>query len=114
MEEDVLAIFIPIIFILGLTAVAIVAIIKENRTKELMVEKGMEIPQKKPYPYRGLRFGALLLGGAIGLLLGGLFENLDVFSDPVVGYFSFIMLFAGLATILSVLYIEQKMKEPEE
>lgn len=113
MEPEVLALFVPIIGIIAGGAIAIVAIIKENRTKQLMVEKGMEIPQKKPYPYRGLRFGALLLGGAIGVLLGGIFENLHVFNDPVVGYFSFIMLFAGLGTVVSVLYIEQKMKESE-
>ena len=113
MEPEVLALFVPIIGIIAGGAIAIVAIIKENRTKQLMVEKGMEIPQKKPYPYRGLRFGALLLGGAIGVLLGGIFENLNVFNDPVVGYFSFIMLFAGLGTVVSVVYIEQKMKESE-
>tara|TARA_B110000971_G_C19718158_1_gene367352 strand:+ start:310 stop:453 length:144 start_codon:yes stop_codon:yes gene_type:complete len=37
-----------------------------------VIEKGMEIPMKKPTPYGGLKFGALLIGAAIGLIFGSL------------------------------------------
>ncbi len=52
----------------------------------------------------------LLVGGAIGIIVGGIIENSGVFSSPEVGYFSSIFLFGGAAQILAILYMNKKLQ----
>ena len=78
-----------------------------------MIEKGMEIPMKKPTPYGGIKFGALIIGAAIGLTFGSMAENWGLFVEEETGYFVGLMLFAGIGLILSSLYIKNEVKKEE-
>ena len=52
MNEGTLALMIPIFSVIGGIAIVIVALVSDHRRKTQMIEKGMEIPMKKPTPYR--------------------------------------------------------------
>ena len=90
MSVEIIGVFIPIVGLLVGGAIAIVAIVSDHRQKIAMVKNGMEIPKRKPSsnPLGGFRFGALMVGVAIGIIVGGIIENSGVFSSPEVGYFS--------------------------
>ena len=112
MSVEIIGVFIPIVGLLVGGAIAIVAIVSDHRQKIAMVKNGMEIPKRKPSsnPLGGFRFGALMVGVAIGIIVGGIIENSGVFSSPEVGYFSSIFLFGGAAQILASLYMNKKLQ----
>ena len=113
MNEGTLALLIPIFSVIGGIAIVIVAIITDYRKKTQMIEKGMEIPIKKPTPYGGIKFGALIIGAAIGLTFGSIADNWGLFVEDETGYFVGVMLFAGIGLILSSLYIKNEIKKEE-
>ena len=113
MNEGTLALMIPIFSVIGGIAIVIVAIVTDYRKKTQMIEKGMEIPMKKPTPHGGLKFGALLIGAAIGLIFGSLADANNWFVEDETGYFTGIMLFAGIGLILSSLYIKKTLAKQE-
>ena len=51
MNEETLALMIPIFSVIGGIAVVIIALVSDHRRKTQMIVKGMEIPMKKPTPY---------------------------------------------------------------
>ena len=58
-----------------------------------------------------LKWGLILIGLALGLLLGRILEVYGVFVDAEeVGYFSMLFLFGGIALVISY-FIEKKTKE---
>jgi hypothetical protein len=75
MNEGTLALLIPIFPVIGGIAIVILAIVTDYRKKTQMIEKGMEIPVKKPTPYGGIKFEALIIGAAIGLTFGSIADN---------------------------------------
>ena len=75
MNEGTLALMIPIFSVIGGIAIVIVAIVTDYRKKTQMIEKGMEIPMKKPTPCGVIKFGALIIGAAIGLTFGSIADN---------------------------------------
>lgn len=88
---------------------------KENLA---MIEKGMNPKTYRPAPYTALKYGLLLVGSGVGLLLAYL---IDVASSSINGdenpaiYFSLIAIFGGLGLIVSY-RIEKKEvldKNPE-
>ena len=96
------------------TAVGIIYIIISARNKERMalIEKGIdaEIFYKKTRTfgkYSSLQFGLLVIGIAIGIILGALLEEVGIEEEPA--YFSMIMLFGGLG-LLSYYLIMRKIK----
>jgi len=62
-------------------AIALVAIVTEHKQKMEMVKQGMEISSKKNIPnsYRSIKFSALLIGVALGIVVGGILENTALF-----------------------------------
>lgn len=62
-------------------AIALVAIVTEHKQKMEMVKQGMEISSKKnnPNSYRSIKFSALLIGVALGIVVGGILENTALF-----------------------------------
>ena len=112
MNEGTLALMIPIFSVIGGIVIVIVAIVTDYR-KTQMIEKGIEIPMKKPTPYRGIQFGALIIGAAIGLTFGSIADNWGLFVEDETGYFVGVMLFAGIGLILSSLYIKNEIKKEE-
>ena len=112
MNHQILAIFIPIIGILVGGSIAIIAIVSDHRQKIEMVKNGIDIPLKKQQasPFKGIRFGALLIGIAIGLVVGGILENTGAFYNQEVGYFASIFFFGGLGLIIASLYKNKKLE----
>ena len=113
MNEGTLALMIPIFSVIGGIAIVIIALVSDHRRKTQIIEKGMEIPMKKPTPYWGIKFDALIIGAAIGLTFGCMAENWDLFVEEKTGYFVGVMLFAGIGLILSSLYIKNEVKKEE-
>ncbi len=103
------ALLIPIFGIIAGGSIAIIAIITQFKIKKDMIAKGLEIPLKQPTPYGGLKSGSLFIGAAIGLLLGGFLDNMNIFEDAQVGYFASIFLFGGLGLLISSWYIQREM-----
>jgi len=107
-------ILVPIAFFA--TAVGIIYIFISARNKERMalIEKGVdaEIFYKKTRTfgkYSSLQFGLLVIGIAIGILLGALLEEVGLPEEPA--YFSMIMLFGGLG--LLIYYAIMRKIKPE-
>lgn len=56
----------PVLGIIGGVSYSIISIIFQFNIKKEMLEKGVEIPQKVPSLFGGLKPGNLLIGTAIG------------------------------------------------
>ncbi len=75
-----------------------------KRENLAMIEKGMNPKIPRPAPYSNLKYGLLLMGSGIGLLLAYL---IDIASTTIDGeenasiYFALIAIFGGLGLILS-------------
>ena len=102
---------IPVFSVIN--GIAIVALVTDHRRKTQMIEKGIEIPMKKLTPYGGIKFSALIIGAAIGLIFGSITKNWGLFVEEETGYFVGVMLYAGIGLILSSLYIKNEVKKEE-
>ncbi len=78
-----------------------------NRKKERMsvIERGLD-PEKylcnKTSSELSLKYGLLLIGVALGILIGNVLSVTESFADvPEAAYFSMIFLFGGLALVIS-------------
>ncbi|HLY68370.1 MAG TPA: DUF6249 domain-containing protein [Puia sp.] len=77
MGADVIAVFIPILVSLGAFAMIFGIRYLQNKENISMIEKGMnpKLIEKRPTPYRNLKWGLLLLGAGVGLFLAYLLDN---------------------------------------
>jgi hypothetical protein len=106
---------IPVL-VLGIIFGAIVAIVYLSiRRKErmAMLEKGVDasvfFSQKPSKNENSLKFGLLLIGLALGILVGNLLANSEPFADQEeAAYFSMIFLFGGLALLINY-FVARKM-----
>ena len=120
---EVVAIFIPIIFVLGGIAVAITAVITSGKKKELQhrerlaaLEKGMALPEPEPKvkkpAYSGRRAGGLVIFGfGIALTIG-----ISVSESFREGVWGLLFIFVGLGLLIAAFldkreYIEEKLEE---
>lgn len=75
-----------------------------KRENLAMIEKGMNPKVYRPAPYSALKYGLLLVGSGIGLLLAYI---IDIASTAIDGeenatiYFALIAIFGGLGLIVS-------------
>ena len=74
---------------------------KENLA---MIEKGMNPKTYRPAPYTALKYGLLIMGSGLGLLLAYLLDiastQIDGSENPAI-YFALIAIFGGLGLIMS-------------
>jgi O-antigen ligase len=103
-------VLIPIIMFAG--GFAMIFGIVYLRTKEnlAMVEKGMNPKDKlnRPAPFRSLKWGLLLLGAGLGLLIAFFVDmNLPYRIEPAGIYFALIAMGGGLGLIGSY-FVEKK------
>ncbi len=106
MNPETLGVFIPIL--LGLGAFAMVFGLRYLRNKEnmAMIEKGMDpkLNAVRPAPYRNLKWGLLLVGSGVGLLLAYILHQhilkVDSQEAPPI-YFSLLAIGGGLGLIAS-------------
>jgi len=91
-----------------------------NRKKERMsvIERGLD-PDKylcnKISTGQSLKYGLLLIGVALGILIGNILSVSESFVDvPEAAYFSMIFLFGGLALVISHFLVKKQVNTDEE
>ncbi len=105
-------IIIPIFIFAVIFGIFYVYITARNKERLSMIEKGADASMfvaRRNYYAMTLKIGMLLVGVAIGILLGSLIDEYTTLPDEV-GYFSMIFLFGGIALIVNSL-MEKKAKE---
>jgi hypothetical protein len=77
MGPQVVAVFIPILISLGAFAMIFGIRYLQNKENLVMIEKGMnpKLVEKRPTPYRNLKWGLLLMGAGVGLFAAYLLDN---------------------------------------
>jgi len=104
--EMVAAIFIPLTF----CALIFGIVYLYKRENLAMIEKGMNPKDKmfRPAPFRSLKWGLLLLGAGLGLLIAFFVDmNLPYRIEPAGIYFALIAMGRGLGLIGSY-FVEKK------
>ena len=84
-------------FIYGIVSLGV-----KRKERMFMLEKGADpsIFQNTKPGMAGIRYGLLLIGVAVGILLGNIIEATTCL-DEEVSYFSMIFLFGGIALVVS-------------
>jgi hypothetical protein len=93
---------VAIISVFG-TIPLIVFLVHRHKERKALIEKGMNINlligEKKCSTLESLKYGVLLIGLAIGILIGNILEVYTSLNEEV-SYFSMIFLFGGMALLL--------------
>jgi hypothetical protein len=109
-------ILVPFIVFSALFGIFYVFITTRNKERMALIEKGADASlfttKSRSYTNMTLKFGMLLLGIGIGILLGSLVATFTVLPEPV-AYFSMILLCGGLGLILNYL-VEKNNKALNE
>jgi hypothetical protein len=106
MNEDGLALMIPILVPIAMFAMIFGVVYLHKRERMAMIERGMDPRNYKPQsaPYQTLKWGLLLIGAGIGLCLAYITQT-SIFHDdenPAM-YFGLIAIFGGLGLFISFL-----------
>ena len=114
MQTDII---VPSAFFATVFGIVYVVVSASNKQKLALIEKGLDasiLHDKSKNAshgrYGALQFGLLLIGFALGLLLGNLLESYTEIQEEV-AYFSMIFLFGGIALLLY--YSLMKKLKPE-
>ena len=102
----IIGMLIPIIGTIGLFTMIIFLRKYENDEKMAMIAKGITPPEKSSFqvnPSHSLRWGFVLVGFGVGLLMGSLLESLTQI-DGDTAHFSMIFIFGGLGLLASYFY----------
>ena len=109
MGEEVL---IPITMFAALFGAFYLYITARNKERLSMIEKGADASMfttKRRYYAMTLKIGMLLIGIALGILVGSIIDQYTMLEEEV-GYFSMIFLFGGSALVINAL-MEKKEAE---
>jgi hypothetical protein len=119
-SPETVAVFIPIIFVLGGIAVAITAVITNAKKKELKhrerlvaMEKGIVLPEPEPKvkrpAYAGRRAGGLVIFGfGLALTIG-----LSVSESFQEGVWGLLFIFVGLGLLIAA-FLDKREYEQEK
>jgi uncharacterized oligopeptide transporter (OPT) family protein len=102
-------VMIPILICLGFFAMVFGIVYMNKRENLAMIEKGMNPKQYRPVPYKNLKWGLLLVGAGIGLLLAFLMDHFmlnprdreDIDGTVTFVYFAMIAIGGGIGLIYS-------------
>lgn len=100
-------ILIPLIIFGAIFGIIYVITTARHKEKMAMIERGADPElfrnkQLKFSQYNLFKYGLFLIGIALGLVVGGILDEVHVI-DEVTGYFSSILFFGGLALIVAFL-----------
>ena len=103
MEPAVIGVFVPIILGLGAFAMIFGLRYLNNKENMAMIDKGLNPRQYSRSAPRYLKWGLLLIGSGIGLLLAFLVDTLMIPHEiePAAVYFSLIAIGGGLGLVAS-------------
>jgi ABC-type uncharacterized transport system permease subunit len=107
-------ILIPIVLFIS-TAIVLVVIRKFTNDERLaLIEKGGDanIFTKKGNSYPALRYGLLLIGGGVGILVGNIVAQAQIM-DEEAAMFSFILICGG-AGLFASYYLERRAAANDE
>lgn len=104
----IIGIMVPIVAIISTFTMIVFLRKYENEEKMAMIAKGIAPPEKSGRSYNvnpshSLRWGFVLIGFGIGLLMGSLLESVSNIDDDV-AHFSMIFIFGGLGLLASYFY----------
>jgi len=113
--QQIIALFIPIIGILSVSALIVILKRLEHIEKLKMIEQGLDISKfQKPHkPGGALKFALMLIGVGLGLFFASLLESYTTIEDEVL-YFSMIFIFAGSGLYLGDTIADKKIKENQK
>ncbi|MFA8433016.1 MAG: DUF6249 domain-containing protein [Marinifilaceae bacterium] len=105
---------IAIVSVFGVVPL-IIYLVHRNKERMALIEKGIDAnlleTAKKDQSMNSLKYGILLVGLAIGILVGNILDINHMLTEEV-AYFSMIFLFGGLA--LLIFYAIAKKQETEQ
>ncbi len=110
MAEEIL---IPLALFASIFGILYVYFTARNRERMSMIEKGVDpsiFTRKRSYSNMTLKFGMLLVGVSLGILIGSLIDEYTTLPEEV-AYFSMIFLFGGLALITNSVLEEKRSKD---
>lgn len=103
---------VAIISVFGFIPV-VIFLVHRHRERKALIEKGISaellVSANKDRTQESLKYGILLVGLAIGILVGNILDEYTRMSEEV-SYFSMIFLFGGLA-LLAFYSLAKKGKE---
>ncbi|MEA5258544.1 DUF6249 domain-containing protein [Arcicella aquatica] len=104
----IVGIMVPIVAIIGTFTMIVFLRKYDNDEKMAMIAKGIAPPERSSKsfnvnPSHSLRWGFVLIGFGIGLLMGSLLESLVNIDDDT-AHFSMIFVFGGLGLLASYFY----------
>jgi hypothetical protein len=106
------------VLVLGIIFGSIVAIVYlgiRKKERMAMIEKGVDASQfeySKKKSAQSLKYGILLIGIALGILIGKLLANTSAFMyEEEAAYFSMIFLFGGLALVIYYFMAKKLLQE---
>ncbi|MFA0962726.1 DUF6249 domain-containing protein [Roseivirga sp. BDSF3-8] len=96
-------VFIPIVLFLSVFGIVYVAISARHKERMALIDKGLDAnilhpKQEKKGRYGALKFGLLLIGAALGLLVGSSLANYTLMEEEV-AFLSMLFLFGGLGLV---------------
>ena len=111
-------IIVPVALFATVFGIVYIAVSARNKERLALIDKGLDanmlhVKTNTHGRYDALKIGLLLIGFAVGLLLGNVLESYSQIQEEV-AYFSMIMLFGGLALILYYLIMKKIKPEKEE
>jgi hypothetical protein len=111
-------ILIPILVPLGLFAMIFGLVYLKSRENMALIEKGINPKQivNVPTPFKNLKYGLLLFGSGVGLLIAYILDELVVHSNdenPAL-WFSLIAIGGGLGLITSYRIEKKEVLDKEE
>lgn len=105
-------VLIPISVFAAIFGIFYVYITARNKERMAMIEKGADASTfvtKRNYFAMTLKLGMLLVGIAIGILMGSIIDEYSALPEPV-GYFSMIFLFGGIALVVNALMEKKRLE----
>ncbi|MEZ5198211.1 MAG: DUF6249 domain-containing protein [Bacteroidales bacterium] len=114
--DDLIPIFVLAIIFGSIVSIVYLSLRKKERMA--MMDKGVDAsifftPRKNKNEY-ALKYGLLLIGLALGILMGNFLITLNAFMyEKEAAYFSMILLFGGLALIIYYFMAKTMFKEDD-
>lgn len=111
-------ILVPIALFATIFGIIFVAVSARNKERMALIEKGMDASIFKEVSnthgrYNALKWGLVIVGVGIGLILGNIFDIHGIMDDDV-AYFAMVFVFGGLGLLSYYLLIRKIKPEKEE
>jgi preprotein translocase subunit YajC len=110
-KMDYTAVFVPGIFFAAIVAIVYLQVRKKERMALLQTGKDASVFDKgRKCGSPSLKYGLLLTGAGVGILLANILVSLNILSEDV-AYFSMIFIFGGMALLVDFFLQRKEMQE---